>query len=75
MSRVSDAMRNRRRDTIPPMPAKHEPGSPYSGKILLRLPPELHETIARLAMRDERSVNAEIVWALREFAKAQEKKK
>ena len=38
----------------------------YTG-FLLRLPPELHKQIKELAERDVRSMNGEMVYALRRF--------
>src|SRR5690625_307116 len=39
-----------------PEPAHAEPASPYSGRILLRLPRTLHGAIARQAKRDDTSM-------------------
>lgn len=40
--------------------------------ILLRLPPELAEQLRRLARAHDRSLNGELVWALRLYVTAAE---
>jgi predicted HicB family RNase H-like nuclease len=43
-----------------------EPERPYSGKVLLRLPPELHRDAATCASREKASLNAWLVSAVAE---------
>lgn len=42
-------------------------------KITIRIPPDLHEHLARLAEQDTRSLNGEIVALLREAIAKREK--
>jgi predicted transcriptional regulator len=36
-------------------------------KITLRVPPEVAETVKRLTREHDRSLNGELVWAIREY--------
>jgi len=44
------------------------PEKPFSGKIALRLPPELHKQVVGIAKRKKESVNSFIVEAVEAFA-------
>lgn len=43
-----------------------QPDKPYSGNVLVRMPPELHKALARRALRDHSSINAIAVSAIDE---------
>jgi len=43
-------------------------------KITLRVPPELAEAMKRLAREHDRSLNGELVWAIREYIAHQQKR-
>ncbi len=43
------------------------PNKPYAGKVMLRLPPELHAKIAMMAQASQKSINQ---WATDVFSKA-----
>lgn len=45
----------------------------YSGKIMVRIPPELHETISELAYNKRMSINLFINEALEKACKEEEK--
>ncbi len=43
-------------------------------KITLRVPPEVAETMKRLAREHARSLNGELVWAIQEYIARQQKR-
>lgn len=43
-----------------------EPDKPFSGKFLLRVPPDLHKRVAEAALRDGKSLNAWVATLLEE---------
>ncbi len=50
------------------MATPHQPPSSDPVKLLLRLPPEVHRRLQGAAQANDRSLNAEIVHALRRYA-------
>ena len=54
------------------MNTKHPPTR--RSEFLLRLPPELAERLRRLASAHDRSLNGELVWALRMYVEREEAK-
>jgi predicted HicB family RNase H-like nuclease len=51
---------------------KHDAGESYSGKFVVRLSPELHERLAKLAAAEKRSLNAEVQVLLEDATKRAE---
>jgi predicted HicB family RNase H-like nuclease len=48
--------------------AGHAPQKPYSGKIMLRVPPEYHAHLATKSEMSGKSINALVVEALQHYA-------
>jgi len=49
-----------------------EPEKPYSGKIAVRMPPELHKAVALSARRKKESINSFICEALAKYTAGKE---
>ncbi len=57
------------REGLPiPEPAEESDGEDYSGKLVLRMPRELHARLARVAKENDSSLNQFIVYALSNYA-------